>query len=504
MESMKIRLFYFISILLIILVFISSFQNQPKESLKSWSTDIQGVGTFSSPRAADLNKDGVLDIIIGTGKEEFFSVEYGVIALDGATGDLLWRVAARDQMFGSAALKDITNDAIPDIFIGGRSAELMAINGANGAIIWEYLAAGDTIPASDFGLYNFYNPQFIPDQNADGIEDIVVANGGDVRVAPNDPHRPPGSLMVVSGKDGSLIARDEMPDGKETYLSAIVGDVKGEGVFTIIFGSGGETIGGHLFRTTVRDVLEQDLSSAEVLASGTDKGFIGPPVFADITGDNILDIVANSVDGRMIAIDGLTNDLLWTVEIPNTEAYTSIAVGYFTSDSIPDFFASYAIGQWPNLGWSRQFMVNGRTGAVEFTDSLGLYQTSSPVVADVNHDGIDDAILSVNFQVIDEFEHAFYYTMLVVIDFKNDTITKLGDSFSGINLSSTPWIGDLDNDNLLDIIYCHTTDSTRTYTFDGFQINRIATDIRIGSEIVWGAYMGSRYDGIFRPNKSLR
>ena len=149
-------------------------------------------------------------------------------------------------------------------------------------------------------------------------------------------------------------------------------------------------------------------------------------------------------------------------------------------------------------------MVNGRTGAVEFTDSLGLYQTSSPVVADVNHDGVEEAILSVNYQVIDEFEHSFYYTMLVVLDFKNDTITKLGDSFSGINLSSTPWIGDMDNDNLLDIIYCHTTDSTRTYTFDGFQINRIATDIRIGSEIVWGAYMGSRYDGIFRPNKSLR
>ena len=129
---------------------------------------------------------------------------------------------------------------------------------------------------------------------------------------------------------------------------------------------------------------------------------------------------------------------------------------------------------------------------------------AQPGLVEAVHDGSDDALLSVNYQVVNEIGQSFYYTMVVVIDFKNDTITKLSDSFSGINLSSTPWIGDLDNDNLLDIIYCHTTDSTRTYTFDGFQIDRIATDIRIRSEIVWGAYMGSRYDGVFRPNKSLR
>jgi len=498
---MKNQVLYFISILSLIVVSFSTFYSQQKKQRNSWSTFIPGVGTFSSPRAVDLNKDGVLDVVIGAGKEEFFPIEKGVIALDGATGEVLWQVATRDQIFGSVALKDITNDAVPDVFIGGRSAELMAINGTNGDVIWEYLPAGDSIPASDFGLYNFYNPQFVPDQNGDGIEDIVIANGGEVRVAPDDPNRPVGVLMVISGRDGSLIARAEMPDGKETYLSPIVYDFGGDGEVTIIFGSGGETIGGHLFRTTLRDLMRNDISSAIVIATSPEKGFIGPPVFADITGDTIPDIIANAVDGRMIAIDGSSNEQIWTVHIPNTEAYTSIAVGYFTPDSIPDFFASYAVGQWPNLGWSRQFMVNGRTGAVEFTDSLGLYQTSSPVVADVNHDGSDDALLSVNYQVVNEIGQSFYYTMIVVIDFKNDTITKLSDSFDGINLSSTPWIGDLDNDTFLDIIYCHTTDTTRTYTFDGFQIDRIATDIRIRSEIVWGAYMGSRYDGVFRPNK---
>ena len=146
--------------------------------------------------------------------------------------------------------------------------------------------------------------------------------------------------------------------------------------------------------------------------------------------------------------------------------------------------------------------VNGRTGVIEFVDSLGLYQTSSAVVADLNADGTDDVIMSVNYQVVDEYERRFYHTMLVAIDFKNDAVTQLSDAFAGANVSSTPWIGDLDGDRMLDIIYCHTTDTTRTYTFNGLQVNRIATEIPVGSDLVWGAYMGSHYDGVFRSNKA--
>lgn len=37
--------------------------------------------------------------------------------------------------------------------------------------------------------FNFYNPQFIPDQNDDGKEDILVSNGGDVMAEAYDPNR---------------------------------------------------------------------------------------------------------------------------------------------------------------------------------------------------------------------------------------------------------------------------------------------------------------------------
>ena len=45
---------------------------------------------MSSPHATDLNGDSVLDIVVGTGAEESHSGS--IIAVDGATGSLLWEM----------------------------------------------------------------------------------------------------------------------------------------------------------------------------------------------------------------------------------------------------------------------------------------------------------------------------------------------------------------------------------------------------------------------------
>jgi hypothetical protein len=183
--------------------------------------------------------------------------------------------------------------------------------------------------------------------------------------------------------------------------------------------------------------------------------------------------------------------------MPNTEAYSSIAPGYFTNDSTPDFYVSYAVGVWPKLEWSKQFMVNGQSGEVSYIDSLGFYQTSTPVVIDLDGDGWDEVILSVNAEVYDSNENRSLSTILFINNFRDNELIQLAEPNIGSNISSTPWIGDMDNDGLLDIIYCHETNPDKSYTFDGMQVNRLSTGIPIKSKIKWGSYMGSNYDGIF-------
>ena len=141
---------------------------------------------------------------------------------------------------------------------------------------------------------------------------------------------------------------------KEIYLSIAVNQTPDGQDHEIIYGTGGETLGGNLYVTTLSDVMKGDISNSIKLDSSENKGYIGPPTWMDITGDNVRDLVANSVDGSLMAFDGVTKKKIWEVTIPGTESYTSIAPGYFNEDSTPDIFLSYAQGVWPELDWTKQ------------------------------------------------------------------------------------------------------------------------------------------------------
>lgn len=464
---------------------------------QSWSKSIDGLGTFSSPRASDITGDGVKDIILGAGRLEFQKSDTAVFALDGRTGKMLWNVEAKDQIFGSAAVMDISGDGINDVIINGRSAELQAINGKTGEILWKFNQKKAAKKTGEKRWYNFYNPQFVNDLTGDGLNDILIANGGDVMKEPYDEDRPPGYLVAIDAGTGEVISYAEMPDGKEIYMSPALVETE-NGDYKIIFGTGGETVGGNLFLGLLSQVLKGDLSDAVHLSTGETKGFIAPPAWVDVNSDNYPDMVAVAVDGRVMAFNGRTNEQIWEAAVEGTEAYSSVGIGYFTNDRVPDFFVSFARGIWPELHYTRQFMINGSSGEIEYVDSLGFYQTSSPVVADLDNDGWDEVLQGVNFQTNEEGRRVFK-NMLVSVDFQEENkVNQLTRSLEGHNVASTPWMGDMDGNGTLEVIFLHSTNKYKTYTFDGFQINKWSTEFKVSGNVRWGSYMGSNYDGVFR------
>lgn len=475
---------------IVLFLFFSSYGLVAQET---WSKILPDIGSFSSPRIADLNNDNVGDIILGAGRKEFQASDSAVVALDGKTGKVLWKVGAKDQIFGSAAVHDITGDGVLDVVINGRSAELIAIDGPTGKVLWRFIKP----KGEEKQWFNFYNPQFIEDQNNDGQKDILISNGGDVLAEPNDPNRPTGHLVIIDSKTGNVISKAPMPDGGEIYMSVSVLPHESETFKSVIFGTGGETIGGNLYVTSIAEIKSGDLSKSVKLASSDTKGFVGPGAWVDINEDGHHDIVANSVDGRLLAFDGITHAPLWVVTVPNTEAYGSVAIGFFNDDTVPDFFVSFAQGVWPDLGWSKQIMVNGKTGEIEFEDTLGFYQMSSPIAVDLNGDGKDEALLPMNYQITNEFQMKFFHNNIMAIEFIEKVAAELDLQYEGNNLSSTPWIGDLDGNGFLDIVYLHGTNVKKTYTFDGIRINRIDTKFPLTGKILWGSYMGSDYNGVF-------
>ena len=481
----------------LLFIILAFFQRLIAFGQESWTVVLPNIGTFSSPRCSDLNNDGIKDIILGGGRLEFQKCDTAIFALDGKNGKMLWNLSASDQIFGSAGLLDVTNDGVSDVFINGRSSELKAIDGATGKELWSFDTTFYATPKSK-KWFNFYNPQFIHDVDLDGFKDILLANGGDIWVLPHNPNREAGKIVIISSKTGKLLAEAEMPDGCEIYMSISINFNEKEPLESkIIFGTGGETIRGNLFVGTIDMVLKNKLSMSAVLDISLNKGYISPPVWVDINQDSEKDIVVSSVDGRILAFDGLTFQKIWQTKLDDTEAYSSLAVGKFNADKIPDFFVSFAQGVWPDLSWTKQAMIDGKTGNIEYLDSLGFYQTSSPVVVDLTGDGIDEVILSVDYQVLNSKNIKEFYSTLYAIDFNQNETQPIVDGLPGHNVSSTPWIGDMDNDGMLDIVYCHGINEKKTYTFDGLRVSRLKTTIPISGKIKWGSYMGSNYDGVF-------
>jgi hypothetical protein len=138
-------------------------------------------------------------------------------------------------------------------------------------------------------------------------------------------------------------------------------------------------------------------------------------------------------------------------------------------------------------------------------DSIGCTGFSSPVVYDTNNDGIDEAIISIN-----EYDCALGFTgetprnienKLIVVNFKTHTVQTIDQSVGFKNIFSTPWIGDLDDDGYLDVVHCQYFHRADLLNFMGMRIKRIDTPVRMRNEVLWGSYMGTRGDGVFRKQR---
>ena len=447
---------------------------------------------------------------MGAGKQEMGYVEQAVLALDGNTGQLLWQQEADAHLVSSAVFMDINSDGTKDVFIGGRKHNLMALDGKTGEKLWKYEYRFVDDPILKYARFNFYNSTFVPDQNGDNLPDLLTVNGGNWDAAPGDSsERYPGVLMLLDAVSGEVLAADTMPDGKESYMSPLCRESPGSKEVHIIFGTGGETISGNLYLASLEDLKAAKLNRAKVIASEETHGFIAPPVLADISRDGVPDIIAMSHAGKAWAIDGQTLQPIWEQKFEGLESSNSFAVGYFNEDDVPDFFTILSRGTWPEYAAAIQVLLDGRDGQVLYREETGCFNLSSPVAYDLDRDGYDEALFSINdyecgFQLTEESRSPEKVsTQLLMLDFQEQR-TQVIDQAAGFkNIYSTPWLGDLDADNYLDIVYPQYYNPDDLFQFMGMTVKRISTSITMGEMPRWGEYMGSQGKGLFSPEKKV-
>jgi hypothetical protein len=269
-----------------------------------------------------------------------------------------------------------------------------------------------------------------------------------------------------------------------------VADIQGNGVQWVLYGTGGETLGGSFWACPLSDLLNNTLAPSIQLAHDPNLGFVAPASIYK-TNNNQYNIFIQSYSGKLIKIKGSNLSAHWSYQLPNTESSAAPVIGNFTGNNSPDVFLSLAKGQSSGYTDYYQVLLDGATGNVVMKDSIGHLQFASGNAIDLNNDGRDEAILAVNYM-----ENGYWKHRLQSFDFVNNTLQELVPVHAGTNVGSTPLFTDLDNDNTIDLVYLVKKDSLNVMGWKGVYAFRTELNsLYPNAGLAWGSYLGTLNNG---------
>ena len=427
-----------------------------------WQAKIPMAGQ-SSLRATDLNKDGVKDLLIGTGILSPKGRHCSIQARDGKTGKEIWKRRLPGDGFATPTLLDITMDKIPDVFMGGRFSSFKAINGKDGKVIWDLRRANLNMR---WPSMNFNTAVLIADEDGDKLQDLLLVQGG----SNPDGKVIPSRIYKVSSKSGKILKAIKSPDKKEIYSVPTL--IPEASKVDLLIGTGGETLGGNLL-----GMNQKSLKTHWRWNSGS-KGIIGSPlVYFDEAAKKHRALVM-SFGGIAAAIDVDQGKELWKQANPGYESYASPALLRCSpKDTRVVIHASK--GVYPVYKEAKWMMLDINSGQTVFEGKLGSFAVASPLIVDWDQDGCEDALFVSN--VDNGFGPNISSSVWVISG-------KTGKELYTHNLkgfaAATPVLTDLDGDDSLELGLTH---------WDHAKV--LSTPLKGKSSGPWQQFRGHQFNG---------
>ncbi len=146
-----------------------------------WNYFVDNAVIWSSPALADLNGDGRLDVVTGTGLYFQTAQAKKVIAINGATGKLMWEAPTAGIPVGSPAIGETDGDGRPEVYIVTRGGYLYSYDGENGHQRFRscILDAVTSCPAGDAATHGGVA---LADIDGDGVIEAITQGEQRLRV----------------------------------------------------------------------------------------------------------------------------------------------------------------------------------------------------------------------------------------------------------------------------------------------------------------------------------
>lgn len=370
----------------------------------------------SQPVIADLDMDGMMEIIVGSGVLEGDYFVY-VFHHDGSIMDG-WPIKVNGSLYGSPAIGDIDNDGDLEIAIADRNDAVYA---------WHH--DGTNVDGWPILIGSCSSSPTLYDLDGDGDLEIILGtteypdrDTATVHIWHHDGTTYDGWPQMLTEYEFSVI----------DYSSAAVGDIDNDGDAEIINGirtyTSGVDINGYVY------VWHSDGTIMDGWPLPTEKyGDIhSGPALADIDDDEDLEIILGTYSGKILVLhhDGTYVDG-WPKDLSSLLREQSVADidQDGTIEIVSGTVAQGAVGAWKPNGTILD-------GWPQYTDGK-IYD--SPALVDI----WDDGRLEILICSFDNKVHAWYHNGTVVPGFPLST---------GEGHGSVPCVGDIDKDGDVELI----------------------------------------------------
>lgn len=401
----------------------------------AWSVSMQ-YGYEGSLALCDLDGDGSLELIAPL--TSFFGdlrPDSYVMVLDARSGATRFETGADIGGFAYPFCVDVDDDGVKDVIVAGRSGDLWALSGTDGAALWSMAQRNPGVLAGN---------TYASAAEAGAFATLFVTAGGGGNPEIDQPDVP--GVVVAYDRSGTVLGTYRPPGDPEIYSSPAV--VREAGALLVAVGTGGERLRGDLHLLVWDETGAEFTSRWAVPSSCATGGFVASPVFGDLTGDDVPEVVATDFCGRVYAVD-LAGTVLWTYDSDVAYGSANALLADLTGDGVLDVVAAFESLNFSSFAetsadpHSRVVALAGLAGTRLWQERMNQLILASPLSADFDGDGTEDVWvlgatlpfeeLTPELRVMSGAGGAALYTAAIG------------------NMVGTPVLGDVDADGALDV-----------------------------------------------------